>query len=174
MRLYRVGVLGHRPHRFVDEQEVKALCREVATTLADQYAPNQVWFNLTGAPGTSQWFSAICLELGLDYQFFCPCPPELYSAEWRENQKIEFHKQLEGCSGLMVEGEDLTEESVCGAAKALVDHSDFVVAFWEGLKYGLTYETIGYAVENSKLVLEANSLALITRKDLVKDSGETE
>lgn len=171
MRVYKIGIIGHRPHRFTFSETVRKTCAQVALTLMDQYAPNQVRFNLNGLPGAGQWFGQACLEYGINYHLFLPCDPAAYVSEWYQEQKDGFEKQLAECYGLTLANKELSKDTVCEAAQMLVDDSDFVVAFWEGYKSGLTYETIKYGVETSKLVLDgARGLTLIAKKELVKDA----
>lgn len=173
MRIYRIGIIGHRQHRIWDKDDVRRLCFQTTLTLVDQYEPNPVRLNLTGAPSAGQWFGQACAEYGISYHLFLPCDSASYVAEWNEPHREEFGRQLGGCYGLTQIGRELTKDTVCGAARALVDDSDFLVSFWEGNKSGLTYETIKYAVETSKLVLDGlEDLALITKKDLIKGDEE--
>ena len=45
--------------------------------------------------------------------------------------------------------------------------SDFVIAFWNGKKQGVTYENIKYALKKSKITLNGfEDLKLITNEDL--------
>jgi hypothetical protein len=167
MRTYKVGIIGHRSQRFKDADEVRRLCISTALLLVDQYLPNKLCINTTAAPGAGQWAGEACLKYGIEHCIFLPCPPEIYTSEWYDDQKAMFDSQVGDCCGMTVYEKENSRESVFGAIRGLVDNSDFVVCFWEGTKYGLTFEAIKYAVENSKIVLDAmDNLSMITKKEL--------
>lgn len=168
MRLYNIGITGHRPHKFKNPDFVKRQCEDVVVIMQRHYG-DALRFNLGGCTGTDQWVGEACLRFGAKYNLYLPFPAEIQSQHWYDEQKKELDRQVANCESLSVLGPEYVASNYFERDKQIVDNSDFVIAFWEGPKQGGTYITVKYAVEQSKIVLNAlTDLSMITGEHLVR------
>jgi hypothetical protein len=175
MRIYRVGLVGHTRSRFQTEEQRRAGLRTTILALVDQYEPNRVCFNINGFPGIGLMAGLVCKEFDADCHLFLPCPAANFmrSTNLADEKAYVFEDILNSCFGLTQIGQEFASTTVCEASQSLVDNSDFIVSFWEGQKTGLTFETIKYAVANSKMVLDGlRNLSMITKEQLGRSSDE--
>jgi len=167
-RVYQVGFVGNSISRFPSQEDQDSCRQDVRRTvleIMDQYYPNPVCINVMGNAGVGFWTVEACLEYDIDYHLFLPCLPDAWIENLPLNQVIQGSKFVERCSGLTVSKPVLSKDSVREAAKVLTDTSDFLVAFSLGHLSGLTYETIVYALDNSKIILDGfNNLGLVKKK----------
>lgn len=166
MKVYQVGITGHRPDRYKDAQAAEKLCRETIATIDYQYYDaGQLYFNLGGCIGADQWAGAACIDLDIDFNLFLPFPPNIQAQYWYDYQKEELERQVDHCSGLTIVGEEYKVANYFIRDRMIVDNSDFIICFWEGCLQGGTYQTIKYAVNNNKIVLNAlDNLSLVSRE----------
>ncbi|MHA2067756.1 MAG: hypothetical protein ACXABY_25620 [Candidatus Thorarchaeota archaeon] len=169
MRLYNIGITGHHPDRFRNSEQAKIICAETVSLIEYQYYDESLQFNLGGEPGAEQWVAAACAAKGIDYGMVLPYPAEQVSEHWYDNQKETLTQQINGCAGLTIMSPDTEFDNYDLKKEAIVDSSDFVICFWEGRLFGRTYETVKYAVEKSKIVLNGlTGLSLVSRSQLEK------
>lgn len=169
MKIYKIGIVGHNPNRFKDHDAIKKLCHDTVLKLHYQYDYiDNFYFNINCDTGVGQWCADACVELNIKFNVCLPCPAHIYSQYWYDNQKENLDRLLEMCNGLTIMGPQFTNETRLASNKYLVDSSDFIVCFWEKCHQGNTFETIKYAVENSKIVLNAaDNLTMVFKEQLV-------
>lgn len=168
MRVYSIGIAGHHPERFRNQEETEKLCREVVNLISYQYSQQEaLMFNVGGEVGAEQWVANACIEAGIDYHMFLPYPPELLSEYWWEEQQNALYHQMDHAAGITILSQSRSQGAYDLKKYDLVDNSDFLIAFWEGRLIGRTYNTIRHAVEQSKIVLNGLSgLSLISKEQL--------
>ena len=162
MKQSLVGVTGHRPHKFKHADFAKTMCDDAVVIMKRHYG-DTLCFNLGGCIGADQWVGESCIANSVKYNLFLPFPAEIQAEHWYDKQRDELLKQVSLCQSLNIAGPVYKIENYLIRDRLIVDSSDFIVCFWEGAKFGGTYETIKYAVTNSKIVLNAmNDLSMVT------------
>lgn len=165
MKVYRIGITGHRPDGFKDPIKAKKLCEDTTLKMYSFY-PDPI-FNLGGCIGADQWVGTKCIDLDIRYNLFLPFPPEIQSKHWYEAQKKELKRQVEKCNGLIIAGPKYKPANFFIRNRQIVDNSDIVICFWEGNKRGGTYDCVKYAVKKSKITLNAlDNLSMIDKSNL--------
>ena len=167
MRIYRVGITGHRPDRFRDAEVAQELCDELVMTLKKQY--EYIEFNLGGSTGTDQWVGDACIRYEVEYNLFLPFPAEIQSKHWYKEQQDNLNTQIEKCNSLYIAGPKYKPANYFIRNRSIVDNADFLVCFWEGIHRGGTFDTLKYAMKKSKIVLNAlTDLSMVTGEHLEK------
>lgn len=167
--MYRVGIVGHTIEHFLDPDAAKRLICRTMDTLSYQY-DNQIVYNIPGNIGTGLWAANKCLEESYKYHLFCPFPLETTIEHWYDDQKEDLTRAFSYAYALSVMETERKSVNIGNMVnERIVDDSNFVVAFWMGKKQGHTFETIKYALESNKLILNGcKNLRLITNNDLRK------
>lgn len=174
MRVYTIGIVGHHPERFRSPEEVEQICEDTLALLQYQYDDQDgLRFLLGGEVGAEQWFGNACIKRDADFDLILPFPPDLLSEHWYADQQEDLDYQVENCAGLTIlqqyhdDDPELYDLAYEYKIQELVDASDFIVCFWEGRLFGRTFEAIEYAINNSKIVLNAlTGLSLVTKEQL--------
>ena len=183
--MYKIGIIGHNPEDFIDQDNATRSIDRVIELLFHQYGRmNQsldndgifynhntsLVLNILGNVGAGIWAGKACKKHGVKYHLFLPFPHETTSQFWYESQKAELNDLFLSSYETSTQSFDQDEGSAFDSANAaLVDNSNFVVAFWEHKRIGKTFDAIKYALSTSKLVLDGmNDLKLITNSDLQK------
>lgn len=175
MRIYKCGIIGHKSHRLADVEFVKRQCLDAVLMLTEQYPVGQLCINVNGNSGCNFWVADACRRMDVNYHIYLPYAFADLTAEWSEADKIGLAGLMDSCYGLSIAGREADTENICRAQQALVDNSDFIIAFWEGYRYGLVYETLKYGLGESRLVLDGlGDFSLITRRDVKRTSGDGE
>lgn len=172
-----VCITGHRPDSFlVSHYEVDVVRRivdDIACVLQREYG-EELQFNLGGAIGTDQWMGASAIKHGIRYKLYLPFHPSVQARYWNAAQREELDRQMRYAAGIMIadpasgRDEALRDFSAYFQRdRMMVDDSDFVVGFWVGRRRGGTFETMKYALKQSKLVFNGmDRLRLLFRHDL--------
>lgn len=175
--MYKIGIIGHSPEHFSvpSAEEVQKTISGTIDLLASQYGTEPVMFNVSGDIGVGLWSAELCMEKAeaetehnfkCQYHIFMPYLPEKTSEDWFENQIASLKKCYANAKAITICNADNAQlESL----KQLVDDSNFVICFWIGKRQGKTFETIKYALEKNKMVLNGlNELKMVTNDDVKK------
>jgi len=132
-----VMVTGHRPQRLRgQEKEVSAAVGE----LLDQLKPDKAISGM--AAGTDQIFAMEAIDRDIPLYCYFPYPRQHYHPQ--EEYIIE---RSAGCRNIC---NKYSKESYMIRDKAMVDDSDIVIAVWDGIEQGGTWNTIDYARKRGK------------------------
>jgi uncharacterized phage-like protein YoqJ len=119
--------------------------------------------------GVSQWCSEIVLDVKEQYPSIaleCALPNELQALWWTEEQRNRYFNILENCDRETIILNNHTRASYVNRDRYMIGKSKFVLAIWNGIKKGSTYNAIYYARRNNKQVIIIDSISLIVRPDL--------
>lgn len=143
---------GHRPQslpfRF-NENDIR--CKELKALLASlirEKIDNGVTHFLSGmALGIDCYAAEIVLELRKEFpsitlEAVIPCANQ--SSKWSEQQVMRYNKLLEQCDSKIVLQQEYTTDCMEKRNRYMVDHSDCVIAVWNGKNSG-TSITVHYA-----------------------------
>jgi len=166
--MYKIGIIGHGPERFDDLQKVQRLVGNTIDLLGFQYGgEDDVVFNIKGSIGVGLWSAEECIDRDYRYHLFLPYSAKKTSKHWYDDQQRQLLNQYNRAYSLTICNPDRTGN--VEAYEYLTDNSNFVVCFWNGIKQGKTANTIEYAIDNNKIVLNAmNDLKLVTKRDLIR------
>lgn len=157
---YTVCFTGHRPQSLpcgFDENhpaclKIKHQLRRLIIGLIEK--KNAAHFIAGAALGVDMWVMEIILELQASYpnitlEAAVPCrsQSERWSAEMRER----YNRILSQCDSITFVSERYTRDCMMKRNMYMVNHSDYVVAVWNGKPSG-TGKTVRYAMENRKIV----------------------
>lgn len=163
--MYKICILGSGPEWFSDHDKVRRLIGKTINLLGFQY--QDVVFHVRGELGVGLWAAQACLEEGLRYHLFMPFGPGDTAKYWYDDQEKDLLEQYNNAYSLTI-CKPLGEKDYSLHTRP-IDDANFVVCFWSGEKSGETEESIKYALNNSKIVLDGfNDLKLITNEDLRK------
>jgi uncharacterized phage-like protein YoqJ len=104
---------------------------------------------ITGmALGFDQLGAEVGLSLGLTVHAYLPCSHQ--DSKWPAHAKLRYHEILDriAYSGhiTMVSPDPYTHRCMQARNEAMVDDADHLIAFWDGLSRGGTFNCIQYAV----------------------------
>ena len=172
--MYKIGIVGHSPENIsMPEDKVKRTIRQTIDLLNYQYNTDVI-FNVMGEIGVGLWAAEECIDLPNDhdgtpfrYHIFLPYPQEMTAEYWYDDQKELLRKCCNNAYSI----------TTCEFQRGLSGHSyqdlvfdsNFLICFWTGKKQGKTFETIRFALQNNKIVLNGlHELKLITNKNISK------
>lgn len=168
----RVAITGHRPDAFIQshytENRLSLIVGGTIATFQREYGDDLI-FNLGGAVGADQWVGDACIEQGVKFHLYLPMLPEVQSKYWSSVQQSNLEKQMAAAAGVTIYDPSGKYDVATYHMRdrKMVDNADIVVAFWVGKKKGGTYNTMKYALGQSKFVLNAlNSLRPVFSDDL--------
>ena len=163
--MYRVGVVGHRPEYIQDQDSVISTVGRIIDTISYQY--KDLIVNVGGEIGIDQWAADFCRKNGIRYHMFLPCPPDYLSSEWYDEQKQILTNCYNNSWATTIYSKEYGYEIEKENYQNIVDISDFVICFWNGMKQGSTFECIKYALSKNKLTLNGlNDLKLVTNDEI--------
>ena len=167
MSVNHIGITGHRPNFFRDAEKTKELCDSLVLNMLKEY--DHPIFNLGGCAGADQWVGNACIKYNIEFNLFLPFPAEIQSKYWYKDQQEALENQIKHCKGLVIAGPKYKPANFFIRNRSIVDNSDFLVCFWEGMHRGGTYDCIKYAVQKkSKIVLNAlTDLSMVTGEELI-------
>jgi uncharacterized phage-like protein YoqJ len=169
-----ISVTGHRPDAFLISHYslgvVKTIANDTACILKREFDAD-LQFNLGGAIGSDQWMGNACIEHNIKFNLYLPFAPEVFTAYWTEEQKQELSRQMQHAASINI----IDPVGSYNVAKyqerneKMIADSNFTVAFWVGKRRGGTYNSIYYALKQSKFVFNAlNELKPIFKENLKK------
>jgi len=167
-----VCITGHRPDSFLVSHygvdTVRRIVDDIACVLKREYE-DELQLNLGGAIGTDQWMGSSAIEHGIRYKLYLPFHPATQARYWSPAQREELDRQMRNASGIFIADPSgkYDVSRYLERDRMMVDDSDFVVGFWVGRRRGGTFETMKYALKQSKLVHNGmDRLRLLFRHDL--------
>lgn len=150
---------GHRPQSFpwkYDERDLRCMAlkfrlkREILKAIQQE----SVRHFLTGmALGVDIWAADIVLSLRerLPITLECVLPCQDQAARWRQESQEHYQSILRRCDQVTLLQERYTPDCYDKRNRYMVDHSDLVIAVWNGLPSG-TGNTVAYAQTQGKKI----------------------
>lgn len=166
--MYRVGIVGHRPEYVPNKEPMISTIDRVIDLISYQYKDSLV-INVGGDVGVSQWATETCSKRNVKFHLFLPCPPDMLSVEWYDDQKRILSNNFKKSWATTIYSQEYSREAETKTYESMVDLSDFIICFWNGMLQGPTFECIQYALKQNKLTLNgSNDLKLVTNEDTRK------
>lgn len=153
---------GHRPQNLpwgFDESDPRCLALKVRLKKAiRQVIEYGVTHFTTGmALGVDQWAAELVLELqrmyadrGITLEAVLPCEDQAKKWRWEESQR--YLEILKRCDIVLPLQKNYTRDCMNRRNRYMVDHSQFVIAVWDGRPSG-TGGTVRYAKSLGKTVI---------------------
>ena len=168
--MYRIGIVGHRPEYVSDRDAAMRTIDRVIDLISYQYGEDLV-INIGGDIGVDQWALNSCADRGVKYHLFLPCEVGVFSDSWYNEQKVFLNERFKKSWAVTIYSSKCNLETEKETHKHIVDMSDFVICFWNGMKQGPTFDCITYALENNKLTINGSEdLKLVTNDDMREKS----
>ena len=146
-RLHRCCFTGHRPEKLsLYENEVKPLLRK---TIDNAIADGYVTFITGMAKGTDIWAAEIVLEKkkhNTALHLICAIPHPGFENKRSEYEKERYMHILQGADYTTTVSDHYFRACYQRRNEFMVDHSNLVIAVWNGEKSG-TKNTIDYAIK---------------------------
>lgn len=139
-------VTGHRPQRLKGQEK---LIKKWAKTQLIQLQPSILYNGM--AQGVDQIVAVAAKELNIPIICCYPFPRKNYhpTEQWiMENNKIIFIQPT------------FSKQSYIIRDKFMVDHSDAILAVWDGIQQGGAYITREYAIKQGKKVIDYEGLKI--------------
>jgi uncharacterized phage-like protein YoqJ len=169
-----ISVAGHRPDTYLLSHSsfdtIIRIASDTAYILKEEFK-DDLKFNLGGAIGSDQWMGMACIEHNIKFDLYLPFPQEIQTKYWAEEQKLELDRQMKHASGITIidPSGNYDKAKYQERNERMISDSNFVVAFWVGRKTGGTFNSISYALKQSKFVFNAlDGLRPIFKENLRK------
>jgi uncharacterized phage-like protein YoqJ len=172
--LHTVCFTGHRPEDInMSELQVKSLLRPAIETCIRKGATNFI----TGmSRGIDLWAADIVLELKKshpDIQLFAAVPfhGRIFTAKWSHADKQHYASVLKQAAGVAYMAPEFSMKAYHTRNHFMVNHSDLVLACWNGKQSGGTYSTVCFANHQNKPLVncfkrtEANKQTRIVKRE---------
>lgn len=175
----KIAITGHRPDAFLVShysiETIERIAEDTVCILKREYG-DDLSFNLGGAVGADQWVGDACIEHDVNFRMFLPFLPNIQAKFWNKEQRNNLDLQLQKAAGINIvnlkEDAEYTPKTYMERNMNMVDDASFAIAFWVGKRRGGTFQTIKYALSQSKFVLNAlDNLRPIFKESL--DTGWT-
>ncbi len=172
--MYRVGIIGHTPEYFKDWDIVKRLIGRAIELISFQYQEDLI-FNISGTAGVGSAAAEYCrvsVSPPQRYHLFNQWPIEDMKDLWKDEQFKSLMCSYTSAWGLTISfpnKKQVKPELDCEFVnyKHMVDNSDFVIYFWNGMKQGAVYDSIKYSLATNVLSINwTNDRQLITNEDI--------
>lgn len=168
--MYKVGLVGQTSEYIKDPEKLRSLVNKTVDLIKFQYGEDLV-FNVVGDIGVSEWAVDDCVGMNIKYHLFLPYPPHFMEMLWYESQYIKLKSHFNHAWSMTVTAykyDKGTEvEDKANTYKKLVDNSQFLICFWDGMKQGPMFECIKHALATNKLAINAmDERKMITNEDL--------
>lgn len=160
--MYSVGIIGHSIEYVDDHEKLKREIFNVVDLIKFQYG-NDLIINASGNVGAGHWTMKSCIDLSVKYQIFLPGPVENCGEYWYEFQQKDLVKYYNSAWASTVCS---PKSNIADCYKMLASNSNFLIAFWIGKKTGSLFECITHCFQSNKMVINAFTLKMITRRDL--------
>ena len=152
---------GHRPERFsFGYDESAEQCNELKALLADWIgifvASGIKTFYYGAAQGVDMWAAEIVIGLKKshnDLQLIAVLPCETQALQWPPDLRDRYYNILTDCDDVVKLNKEYTATCMNERNRYLVDHTDYILAVYDGHSDGGTAFTVGYAKENDRTIL---------------------
>lgn len=144
-----LAVTGHRPKSLFDPEGTKQLLHEYL----EKENPELVIIGM--ADGVDVWAGASCIDLGIDYIAAKPWAGHFITSIRQVSDMPEYDRIIKGAKEVVAVSDATNYEGpevYMRRNRWMVDHSDKVVAIFNGIRRGGTYRTINYAKSIKKEV----------------------
>lgn len=153
---------GHRPQNLpwgFDESDPRCIALKVRLSIAiQQVIKHGVTHFITGmALGVDQWAAEAVIEIkeahperSITLEAVLPCEDQ--AKKWRREAIERYHKILKRCDFVLPLQKSYTRDCMEHRNRYMVDHSQFVIAVWDGSPSG-TGGTVRYAKSLGKTVI---------------------
>jgi len=164
--MYRVGIVGHRPEYVPEKDIMIRTIDRVIDLISYQYGKDLI-INVSGDIGVGHWSTQICVDKNLKYHLFLPCMPDILSTAWYEDQQASLTYYFKNAWATTIQKHDYSIDSERQNYEHIINMSDFVICFWNGMKQGTTYNSIKYAIQQNKLTVNGlEDLKLVTNEGM--------
>lgn len=163
--MYKIGIIGQTPDVFSAFEKERVT--ETMNVLSFQYGDDLV-YNIPIDIGVGLWSAKHCYDTGKKSHVFLAYPPSVISEHWYDEQTEDLNiVYLNARAITVIKNVDnnnfgLYENT---ANEMVVDDSNFVIVFWDGRKQGSVFDTIRYAFDMHKMVIDGFSMKLLTVDD---------
>lgn len=167
--MYKIGIIGHGPERITDTASAKKAIYYTIDLLVNQYENDNLIFNIGSNIGVDHWAIDYCLERKIKYHLHLPAPVDRAAEHWYDEQQQALSTYFNHARSTTICSLESSKDTIFESDQNLIDHSNFLVCFWRGIKQGRTAEAIKYALYANKLTLNGlDDLKLVTKNDFVK------
>lgn len=149
----KIGITGHRPSGFSNKEHVLEIVPRVVEYCSKMH--HNAEFNLGGCIGADMWVAQECVNQKIPFHLYLPFPADVQSRKWTADDANRLNEHVLAAKSVSIVGKYYLVQNYHIRDRLIVDNSHFVVCFWEGRRSGGTYNTIKYAVEVGKQVLNA-------------------
>lgn len=158
MKRKSCGIAGHRPRKFPwKRNEADPYCIALKAALArhiERLTDEGFTDFLTGmAEGVDTWAALIVLDLreknpALKLHCILPCRGQ--ADRWSASARARYHAILEQADSIVYVNRESKKDCMLERNRFLVDHSDLLLAVYNGEKRGGTAATVRYAAKAGK------------------------
>lgn len=146
----KVALTGHRPERLRGHEA------EVREWIEQQFKTNNFSKAYCGmAQGADQIFGSVAKENDIPIVCCLPFPKKKYHP---------FEEYLMDGAWIYTAGQEYNKQNYFIRDKYMVDQSDVLLAVWDGIEFGGTYNTIKYAKEQGKKIIYIPQSILLKNK----------
>jgi len=164
--MYRIGIVGHRPEYVSNHESMIRNVDRVIDLISYQYGEDLI-INVGGDIGVDQWALRSCANRKIRYHLFLPCTVDVFSENWYDEQKEFLNECFKKSWAVTVHSTEYSQQTERETYKHIVDMSDFIICFWNGMQQGHIFDCIKYALGNNKLTINgSNDLKLVTNDDM--------
>jgi hypothetical protein len=152
----RVGITGHQ--NLPDGSGIEWLRRGLISEVKDFKGSIYAYSSLS--KGADQLFAKVVLNFGIELIAVIPC--EHYEQTFGAKDRCVFYDLLNKCNSVIrLPFLSPTEAAFMDAGKYITDHSDIIIAIWDGQNargYGGTADIVNYAISLEKPVIQLNPI----------------
>lgn len=164
--MYKIGIIGHRPEYISDKAKGARTVDRVIDLISYQYGENLI-ISIGGDIGVEQWALNSCSKRNTKYHLFLPCAVDVFSENWYDEQKAFLNECFKNAWAVTIHSDEYNTNTEKETYKYIVDTSNFIICFWNGMLQGPVFNTIEYALEKNKLIVNGfNDLKLVTNEDI--------
>lgn len=165
--MYKIGIIGSGPERFMDHINVRRTIGKIIDILAVQYGDDKVIFNIKSDIGVGLWAPEECIDRGYKYHLFLPYSLEKTSEYWYNKQKQMLDNQYNRAYSLTISNPNSKSNHDDELYNQLIFNSSFLVCFWSQARDS-THSAIKNALRHNVMVLNGlKELKLVTNEDLI-------
>lgn len=133
-----VGFTGHRPNRITNRTKV---LKQTVNTLR-QLKPEKAYVGM--AEGFDLWAGTICIEYNIPYVAVLPFDSHVSKRKQYQDVYNNAIDVIIVCLGSYADWKYIARD------KWIVDHSDMMIAAYDGIPHGGTHITVEYAIKKEK------------------------
>ena len=141
-----IGITGHRPPGLGCGYDIpNPVYDKVCQALSDKFTELKADKIISGmALGTDQWVAMTAVKMSIPFIAAVPCDGQ--DSQWPDESKAKFKLLLDGAAEVVIVlPGPYAPEKMHLRDRWIVDHSDMLVAVWNGYPKGGTFGTIRYA-----------------------------